>query len=40
MDIINNKGENIGSLNTAVSNDQGISINRIHDSALGCWRTR
>jgi hypothetical protein len=31
MDIINNQGEKIGSLTNAVSNDKGITINRIHD---------
>ena len=28
MDIINNKGEKIGSLTTAVSNDESITIQR------------
>ncbi len=31
MDYINNKGENIGSLTNAVSNEKSITINRIHD---------
>jgi hypothetical protein len=31
MDYINNKGEKIGSLTNAVSNEKSITINRIHD---------
>ena len=29
MDVINNRGEKIGSLDVAVSNDRSITINRI-----------
>ncbi len=31
MDYINNKGENIGSLTTAISNDKNVTINRLND---------
>jgi hypothetical protein len=40
MDYINNKGENIGSLTNAVSNDQTITINRIHDVTIVSTRDR
>jgi hypothetical protein len=40
MDYINNKGENIGSLTTAVSNDKSITINRIHDVTIVSTRDR
>ena len=31
MDFINNKGEKIGSLTTAISNDKSVTINRLND---------
>jgi len=31
MDYINNSGEKIGSLDTAISNDKVVTINRLHD---------
>jgi hypothetical protein len=31
MDYINNKGEKIGSLTNAVSSDESITINSLHD---------
>jgi hypothetical protein len=31
MDYINNKGEKIGSLTNAVSSDESITINSVHD---------
>jgi len=31
MDYINNKGEKIGSLTTAISNDKNVTINRLND---------
>jgi hypothetical protein len=34
MDIINNRGEKIGSLTHAVSSDTSITINRIHDVTI------
>lgn len=40
MDFINNKGENIGSLTNAVSNDKSITINRIHDVTIVTTRDR
>jgi len=40
MDIINNKGEKIGSLTNAVSNDTSITINRIHDVTIVSTRDR
>jgi hypothetical protein len=40
MDYINNKGENIGSLTNAVSNDHSITINRIHDVTIVSIRDR
>lgn len=40
MDYINNKGENIGSLTNAVSNDQSITINQIHDVTIVSTRNR
>jgi hypothetical protein len=40
MDIINNKGEKIGSLTNAVSSDPSITINRIHDVTIVSTRDR
>ena len=40
MDYINNKGEKIGSLTNAVSNDRSITINRIHDVTIVSTRDR
>ena len=40
MDYINNKGENIGSLTNARSNDRSITINRIHDVTIVSTRDR
>jgi len=40
MDIINNQGEKIGSLTTAVSNDTSITINRIHEVTIVSTRDR
>jgi hypothetical protein len=31
MDYINNKGEKIGALTVAISNDRSITINRLND---------
>ena len=31
MDYINNKGEKIGSLDVAISNDRSVTINRLND---------
>jgi hypothetical protein len=31
MDYINNKGENMGSLTVAISNDKSVTINRLHN---------
>jgi sporulation protein YlmC with PRC-barrel domain len=40
MDIINNRGEKIGSLTNAVSNEKSITINRIHDVTIVGTRDR
>ena len=40
MDYINNKGEKIGSLTNAVSNDRSITINRVHDVTIVSTRDR
>jgi hypothetical protein len=40
MDIINNRGEKIGSLTHAVSSDTSITINRIHDVTIVSTRDR
>jgi hypothetical protein len=40
MDYINNKGEKIGSLNTAVSNDKSVTINRLNDVTTVTVRDR
>ncbi len=40
MDIINNKGEKIGSLDVAILNDKSITINRIHDVTIVSTRDR
>jgi hypothetical protein len=40
MDFINNKGENVGSLTTAMSNDRSITINRLHDVTIVTTRDR
>ena len=34
MDYINNQGEKIGSLTTAISNDKNVTINRINDVTI------
>ena len=31
MDYMNDKGEKIRSLDTAISNDKSVTINRLHD---------
>jgi hypothetical protein len=40
MDITINQGEKVVSLTTAVSNDQGITINRLHDVTVVSTRDR
>ena len=40
MDIINNKGEKIGSLTTAVSNDESITIQRTANVTIVNTRDR
>ena len=40
MDYINNKGEKIESLNTAVSNDKSVTINRLNDVTTVTVRDR
>jgi hypothetical protein len=40
MDIINNKGEKIGSLTTAVSNDESITIQRTQNVTIVTKRDR
>jgi hypothetical protein len=40
MDVINNKGEKIGSLDIAVSNDKSITINRLNDTTTVTVRDR
>ena len=40
MDYINNYGEKIGSLDTAISNDKVVTINRLHDVTTVTVRDR
>jgi hypothetical protein len=40
MDYINNNGEKIGSLDTAISNDKVVTINRLHDVTTVTVRDR
>ena len=40
MDYINNKGEKIGSLDIAISNDKSVTINRINDVTIVSTRDR
>jgi hypothetical protein len=40
MDIPNNQGEKVVPLTTAVSNDQSIMINRLHDVTIVSTRDR
>ena len=40
MDIINNKGEKIGSITTAVSNDESITIQRSQNVTIVTTRDR
>ena len=40
MDITNNQGEKVGSLTTAVSNDQSITINQLHEVTIVSTRDR
>jgi hypothetical protein len=40
MDYINNNGEKIGSLDTAVSNDKNVTINRLNDVTTVTVRDR
>jgi hypothetical protein len=40
MDCINNKGEKIGSLTTAISNDKTVTINRLNDVTTVSVRDR
>ena len=40
MDFINNKGEKIGSLTTAISNDKNVTISRLNDVAIVTTRDR
>jgi len=40
MDFINNNGEKIGSLTTAISNDKTVTINRINDVTTVSVRDR
>jgi hypothetical protein len=40
MDHINNKGEVIGSLDTAISNDKSVTINRLNDVTTVTVRDR
>jgi hypothetical protein len=40
MDHVNNKGENIGSLTVAISNDKSITINRTPDVTIVSTRDR
>jgi hypothetical protein len=40
MDIINNKGEKIGSLTTAVSRGKSVTINRINNVTIITVRDR
>jgi hypothetical protein len=40
MDYINNKGEKIGSLTVAISNDKSVTINRLNDVTIVSTRDR
>jgi hypothetical protein len=40
MDYINNKGQKIGSLDIAISNDKSVTINRINDVTTVIVRDR
>ena len=40
MDYINNNGEKIGSLDTAISNDNVVTINRLRDVTTVTVRDR
>ena len=40
MDYTNNKGEKIGSLTTAISNDKTVTINRLNDVTTFTVRDR
>jgi hypothetical protein len=40
MDFINNNGDKIGSLTTAISNDKTVTINRINDVTTVSVRDR
>ena len=40
MDYVNNKGEKIGSLTTAISNDKTVTINRLNDVTTVTTRER
>ena len=40
MDYINNKGEKIGSLDVAISNDKNVTINRLNDVTTVTVRDR
>jgi hypothetical protein len=40
MDYINNKGEKIGSLDIAISNDRNVTINRLNDVTTVTVRDR
>jgi hypothetical protein len=40
MDYINNKGEKIGSLDTAISNNKSVTINRLDDVTTVTIRDR
>ncbi|MGA2964268.1 MAG: hypothetical protein ABSD96_21620 [Candidatus Korobacteraceae bacterium] len=40
MDYINNNGETIGSLDTAISNDKVVTINRLRDVTTVTVRDR
>jgi len=40
MDIINNKGEKIGAITTAVSNDESITIQRTQNVTIVTTRDR
>lgn len=40
MDCINNKGEKIGSLDAAISNDKSVTINRLNEVTTVTVRDR
>lgn len=40
MDYINNKGEKIGSLDIAISNDKSVTINGLNDVTIVSVRDR